>query len=151
MIHSRREAKWNMTCWTKWSFWMKRGNPPRFSHILTFLYEGERYIALSPLEEEASEEEAEVVLLHVVRRGRRKTYVTIESEVLLQEVFAHFLALMDEIQEGEALGENIQAPARIPYQVWGLLLCRKISGASSWAGGSFPPWTCRRKRRARPR
>ena len=58
------------------------GEPARFSHILTFLYEGERYIALSPLEEE--------------------TYVTIESEVLLQEVFAHFLALMDEIQEAEA-------------------------------------------------
>ena len=35
------------------------GEPARFSHILTFLYEGERYIALSPLEEEASEEEAE--------------------------------------------------------------------------------------------
>ena len=121
------------------------GEPARFSHILTFLYEGERYIALSPLEEEASEEEAEVVLLHVVPEGEEETYVTIESEVLLQEVFAHFLALMDEIQE------NIQAPARIPYQVWGLLLCRKISGASSWAGGSFPPWTCRRKRRARPR
>ena len=78
------------------------GEPARFEHILTFLYEGERYIALSPLEEEASEEEAEVVLLHVVPEGEEETYVTIESEVLLQEVFAHFLALMDEIQEGEA-------------------------------------------------
>ena len=78
------------------------GEPARFSHILTFLYEWERYIALSPLEEEASEEEAEVVLLHVVPEGEEETYVTIESEVLLQEVFAHFLALMDEIQEGEA-------------------------------------------------
>lgn len=78
------------------------GESARFSHILTFLYEGERYIALSPLEEEASEEEAEVVLLHVVPEGDEETYVTIESEVLLQEVFAHFLALMDEIQEGEA-------------------------------------------------
>ena len=57
---------------------------------------------MSPLEEEASEEEAEVVLLHVVPEGEEETYVTIESEVLLQEVFAHFLALMDEIQEGEA-------------------------------------------------
>lgn len=78
------------------------GEPARFSHILTFLYEGERYIALSPLEEEASEEEAEVVLLQVVPEGEEETYVTIESEVLLQEVFAHFLALMDEIQEAEA-------------------------------------------------
>ena len=37
-----------------------------------------------------------------VPEGEEETYVTIESEVLLQEVFAHFLALMDEIQEGEA-------------------------------------------------
>ena len=78
------------------------GEPARFSHILTFLHEGERYIALSPLEEEASEEEADVVLLHVVPEGEEETYVTIESEVLLQEVFAHFLALMDEIQDAEA-------------------------------------------------
>ena len=78
------------------------GEPARFSLILTFLYEGERYIALSPLEEEASEEEAEVVLLHVVPEGEEETYVTIESEVLLQEVFAHFLALMHEIQDAEA-------------------------------------------------
>ena len=78
------------------------GEPARFEHILTFLYEGERYIALSPLDETpASEDEAEVVILQVVPEGGEETYVTIQSEVLLNEVFDHFLALMDEIAEEE--------------------------------------------------
>ena len=44
------------------------GEPARFSHILTFLYEKERYIALSPLdgETDADEEEAEKALLEVL-------------------------------------------------------------------------------------
>ena len=76
------------------------GEPARFEHILTFLYEGERYIALSPLDEApTSEDEAEVVILQVVPEGGEETYVTIQSEVLLNEVFDHFLALMDEIAE----------------------------------------------------
>ena len=78
------------------------GEPARFEHILTFLYEGERYIALSPLDETpASEDEAEVVILQVVPENGEETYVTIQSEVLLNEVFDHFLALMDEIAEEE--------------------------------------------------
>ena len=58
------------------------GEPARFSHILTFLYEGERYIALSPLEEEASEEEAEVVLLHVVPEGEEALPAWFLAEVV---------------------------------------------------------------------
>ena len=82
------------------------GEPARFEHILTFLYEKERYVALTPLEEGAEPddeaEEAEVVILKVAERDGEDTYVTIESEVLLEEVFGHFLELMDEIAGEEA-------------------------------------------------
>lgn len=80
------------------------GEPAHFEHILTFLYEKERYIALSPLMEgqEQNEDEAEVILLKVEEHNGEETYVTIESEVLLNEVFDHFLELMDELsEEGE--------------------------------------------------
>ncbi len=77
------------------------GEPAHFEHILTFLYEKERYVALSPLVEgeEEDEEEAEVILLKVEDKAGEETYVTIESEVLLNEVFDHFLDLMDELAE----------------------------------------------------
>lgn len=77
------------------------GEPARFEHILTFLYEKERYIALSPLQEEEDPngDEAEVILLKVENKGGEEAYVTIESEVLLNEVFDHFLELMDELSE----------------------------------------------------
>ena len=39
------------------------------------------------------------MILQVVPEGGEETYVTIQSEVLLNEVFDHFLALMDEIAE----------------------------------------------------
>ena len=59
------------------------GEPAHFEHILTFLYEKERYIALSPLLEGEEPDED-------------------EAEVLLNEVFDHFLDLMDELsEEGE--------------------------------------------------
>ena len=80
------------------------GEPAHFEHILTFLYEKERYIALSPLleGEDPDEDEAEVILLKVEEKNGEETYVTIESEVLLNEVFDHFLDLMDELsEEGE--------------------------------------------------
>ncbi|MEA5059208.1 MAG: DUF1292 domain-containing protein [Candidatus Pelethousia sp.] len=78
------------------------GEPVRFEHILTFLYEKERYIALSPLEEgtDAEADEAEVVLLKVVEKDGEETYATLDSEVLLNEVFDHFLDLMEELAEG---------------------------------------------------
>lgn len=77
------------------------GEPARFEHVLTFLYEKERYIALSPLleEEEADTDEAEVIILKAEQKNGEETYVTIESEVLLSEVFDHFLDLMDELAE----------------------------------------------------
>ena len=37
----------------------ENGEEARFSHILTFLYEGERYVALEPIEEGAEQPEEE--------------------------------------------------------------------------------------------
>mgnify|MGYP001532113462 CR=1 FL=1 len=72
----------------------ENGEEARFSHILTFLYEGERYVALEPIEEGAEqpeeEEEAEIVLMHIVRGEDGDTYQPVENEVLLDEVFGRF-------------------------------------------------------------
>lgn len=78
------------------------GNETHFAHLLTFLYEGERYIALEPLEEGAarSDAEAEVVLFCVKRGKDGDVYEPVESEILANEVFDEFLRLMDEREEG---------------------------------------------------
>ena len=52
-------------------------------------------------EGQAECEEAEVIILHVVKdEADNDIYVTVDNEVLLEEVFDEFLSLMDEI-EGE--------------------------------------------------
>lgn len=77
----------------------ENGEPARFEHIVTFPYEGARYVALAP-EDEAGDEEAEVMLLRIERKDSEDVYVTIDNEVLLNEVFEEFLDIMDEM-EGE--------------------------------------------------
>ena len=66
----------------------ENGEEARFSHILTFLYEGERYVALEPIEEGAEqpeeEEEAEIVLMHIVLGEDGDTYQPVENEVLMR-------------------------------------------------------------------
>ena len=79
------------------------GVDTRFQHILTFFYEGQRYIALTP-EEEAEQEEQEIVLLHAVEEDGDYVYCPIENEVLLNEVFDEFLDLMEEREEGDGEG-----------------------------------------------
>ncbi len=83
----------------------ENGEEARFSHILTFLYEGERYVALEPVEADAEppvmDEEAEVVLMRIVRGEDGDIYQPVENEVLLDEVFGRFLELMDELEEEE--------------------------------------------------
>ncbi len=81
------------------------GEPARFAHVLTFIYEGARYVALVP-EEEADDDEAEVMLLRIEERDGEDVYVSIENEVLLDEVFNEFLDLMDEIEGEEPAGED---------------------------------------------
>ncbi|HOG00836.1 MAG TPA: DUF1292 domain-containing protein [Clostridia bacterium] len=77
------------------------GEPARFAHVLTFFYEGARYVALVP-EEEADDDEAEVVLLRIEEKDGGDVYVSIDNEVLLDEVFNEFLDLMDELEGGES-------------------------------------------------
>ena len=81
------------------------GNESRFEHILTFVHEKERYVALEPIDgdeaESETEDEAEIVILKVVEKDGEDTYVPVENEVLLNEVFDTFLELMDEIEEEE--------------------------------------------------
>ena len=76
------------------------GEPARFSHILT---SAKGNASPEPLEEwKPGRGEAEVVLLHVVPEGEEETYVTLPQRSVATEVCPAHLALMDEIQEGEA-------------------------------------------------
>ena len=78
----------------------ENGSEERFLHVLTFLYEGTRYVALEPVDaEDESETEAEVVLLKVENVDGEDTYVSIDNDVLLNEVFDEFLSLMDEMDD----------------------------------------------------
>lgn len=79
----------------------ERGEQTRFEHVLTFFYEGARYVALVP-EEEAGSDEAEVILLRIEEKDGADVYVSIDNEVLLDEVFGEFLDLMEEREGGDA-------------------------------------------------
>ncbi len=79
----------------------ENGKEVRFDHLLTFFYEGEKYIALLPVDDVENVGEDEVVLLHVVTKNSEDVYETIENEVLLDEVFDTFLELFEEIVEQE--------------------------------------------------
>lgn len=80
------------------------GKETEFEHILTFVYEGERYVALSPIDEQKtldSDVEREVIMLKIENKDGEDTYSSIENEVLLNEVFDAFLELMDEMEDEE--------------------------------------------------
>lgn len=84
----------------------ENGEAERFDHILTFLYEGDRYVALEPISEEEGEtedfeEEGEVVFMRIERGEEGDSYIPVDNEILLDELFSHFLELMDEIEEEE--------------------------------------------------
>ena len=84
----------------------ENGEAERFDHILTFLYEGDRYVALEPISEEEEEaedfeEEGEVVFMRIERSEEGDSYIPVDNEILLDELFSHFLELMDEIEEEE--------------------------------------------------
>ncbi len=79
----------------------ENGKEVRFDHLLTFFHEGEKYIALLPLEDVENVDEDEVVLLHVVTKNGEDVYETIENEVLLDEVFDAFMELFEEMVEQE--------------------------------------------------
>ncbi|MDO4568152.1 MAG: DUF1292 domain-containing protein [Clostridia bacterium] len=76
------------------------GERLEFEHVLTFAYEGQRYAALTP-PDDGEADEAEIVLLKIVRQDSEDVYVPIDNDVLLDEVFREFLDLMDEIEGDE--------------------------------------------------
>ncbi|MBR0135868.1 MAG: DUF1292 domain-containing protein [Clostridia bacterium] len=71
------------------------GVPVIFEHILTFMYEDERYMALAPADL-IDEEEEEIVFMHIVKAGGEDSLEPVENEVLLDELFEVFCELMDE-------------------------------------------------------
>ena len=77
------------------------GKEVHFDHLLTFFYEGEKYIALMPMDQIENVGEDEVIILHIVTKDDEDVYETVENEVLLQEVFDTFLELFEEIVEQE--------------------------------------------------
>lgn len=79
----------------------EQGQPQEFELLMTFDYEGNRYAALLPAGWDASGEEDGVMLFGVAREGADEVFRPIESPILLEEVFAEFLALLDEQEEGE--------------------------------------------------
>ena len=77
----------------------ENGEEASFVHVLTFVYEGQKYVALEPVEQQ-DDEEAEVVLLKVDTKDGQDYYNTIDNEILLNEVFNEFLDIVEEM-EGE--------------------------------------------------
>lgn len=77
----------------------EEGQPVQFDHVMTFLHEKEKYIALLPLEPVENVGEDEVVLLRVVAQAGEDRYETIQNPVLLDEVFAAFLEQFDQMQD----------------------------------------------------
>ncbi len=77
----------------------EEGKEVAFDHLLTFKHLGRTYIALSALDETQGLSEDEVLLLEIVSSQGEDTYVPIENEVLLEEVFATFLELFVEYIE----------------------------------------------------
>lgn len=78
------------------------GTEVRFDLLLSFDYEGKRYIALLPIDPVENVGEDEVILLEVVKEDGEESYRSIESPILLQEVFDEFTELFEaEISEND--------------------------------------------------
>ena len=80
------------------------GNKEEFVHILTFMYENERYMALAPADEwndeEADEEaEIEIVFMHIEKAGGEDALKPVENEVLGDELFEVMCELLDEDED----------------------------------------------------
>lgn len=80
------------------------GEEERFIHLLTFVHEGERYVALSP--EDAAEaedsDELPIVMLRIVEEKGEDVYRSIDNEVLEEEVYNAFIELVDEMDEEDS-------------------------------------------------
>ena len=75
------------------------GEEASFVLVRTFVYEGQKFVALEPAEQQ-DDEEAEGVLLKVDTKDGQDYSNTIDIEILLNEVFYEFLDIVEEM-EGE--------------------------------------------------
>lgn len=81
------------------------GNRISFTHILTFMYEDERYMALTPSDTDMDAEEADIVFMHIVKADGEDGLEPVENEVLLDELFEVFCELIDEDEDEEGADE----------------------------------------------
>ena len=79
----------------------ENGDAFRFDHLLTFEHEGEKYIALLPIDEVEGVGEDEVMLMKLESDGEEDTYLPIEDEELLENVFQTFLEIWEELEQEE--------------------------------------------------
>lgn len=82
------------------------GKPESFEHILTFMYEDERYMALTPagsLDTEDPDEDAEVevVFMHIKKVDGEDALEPVDNEVLGDELFDVMCELLDGEDEEE--------------------------------------------------
>ncbi|MBQ4166758.1 MAG: DUF1292 domain-containing protein [Clostridia bacterium] len=78
-----------------------------FMHIVTFMYEDDRYMALIPIDAEDVEdeefdedEEVEVVFARIVKANGEDALEPVENEVLCDELFEVFNSILEEETEG---------------------------------------------------
>lgn len=75
------------------------GKEVHFDHVMTFKYEGEKYIALLPLDDVDGIDEDEVLILRIDSSSGEDKYVTVDNEILLDEVFDEFISLLEEMDD----------------------------------------------------
>lgn len=78
-----------------------KGNDCRFDHVLTFVYDNERYAALLPLDPIEGVGDDEVIFLKIVKNGSEEVYETVTNDILLDELFDEFMRLIEEMDDEE--------------------------------------------------
>ena len=73
----------------------------QFDLVMSFEYEGNKYIALLPVDKVPGVGDDEVVLLQVKKIDGEEQYVSIDNPVLLDEVFNEFMELFEEQIDGD--------------------------------------------------
>ena len=80
----------------------EQGKEIEFDHLLTFEYEGNRYVALMPVDAVEGIADDEVLILRIFQKDGEDILVSVDNEILLEEVFNEFLAIMDEEEEDDS-------------------------------------------------
>jgi uncharacterized protein YrzB (UPF0473 family) len=78
------------------------GNEFELEHLDTLEHEGETYMAFTPVKEDDSDEEIEIVILKVEEEDGEEILVTVDDEDLLDRVYELF---MQRIEDAEQDGE----------------------------------------------